>query len=161
MIDGNLLADPGLACRLVNPQMVASAVASDVLMPEIDPDHAAPALDAAALAKLTKLDPTGQSGLLARVLTAYLASLRRLRQQMDAMGRDIDLGGLSTGVHTLKSSSASVGALNLARLCANIEQAARHQRVDGLAEQVGQLKVEIDRVERAIQQMIANPTPRA
>ena len=130
-------------------------------MPEIDPDHATPALDAAALAKLTKLDPTGQSGLVSRVLSAYLVSLRRLRQQVDAMGGDIDLAGLSMGVHTLKSSSASVGALNLSRLCANIEHASRHQRIEGLADQVGQLKVEIDRVERALQQMIANPTLRA
>lgn len=127
--------------------------------PDVPP--VTPALDAHALAKLTKLDPTGQSGLLKRVLAAYLASLGRLRQDLDDMRHQVDLDSLCMGVHTLKSSSASVGALHLSGLCASIEQAARNGRLAGLPDQVSGLRAELDRVDRAIQHMIANPTQRA
>jgi HPt (histidine-containing phosphotransfer) domain-containing protein len=137
--------------------MIVFATERAALMSIHDSDAAQPALDAAALAKLTKLDPTGQTGLLKRVLSAYASSLGRLRQQLDGMAEEPNMRELGMGVHTLKSSSASVGALHLSGLCANIEQAARTGLVDGIADQVEQLRVEMDRVDQAIQHMLANP----
>ena len=141
--------------------MVVSAPEPHVSLSSLDSQRIAPALDADALAKLIRLDPTGHSGLQKRVLTAYLASLGRLRLELDSVRHEADLGSLSMAVHTLKSSSASVGALRLSGLCATIEQAARHGRLDGLPEQVEGLRREIDRVDQAIQHMIANPAAHA
>lgn len=82
-------------------------------------------LDALALARLRELDPDGRAGVIGRVLQAFETSLSRMLAQMadDAQGRDPDL--VSRLAHTLKSSSASVGALALARTCAEIENRLR------------------------------------
>ena len=157
MINGNPLTEPGLHGRPDKPRMPVTLVAREPLMSDLESDPVPPTLDAAALAKLSRLDPTGQSGLDRRVLSAYLVSLSRLREQIGAMGNGLDIGALGMAVHTLKSSSASVGALRLSGLCASIEHAARDGRRHALAEQVVALKVEIDRVEQAIAHMIAYP----
>lgn len=81
------------------------------------------ALDAAAIARLRELDPNNQHGVVERVLTTYDASLRRLLAQADA-GRE-QAATVAGVAHTLKSSSASVGALSLAAACAEIERRLR------------------------------------
>jgi len=93
--------------------------------PSPDPAMPDPVLDEAALARLRELDPDGQHGVVARVLVAYEASLVR---QLDLMRVELAapqphvMGGLA---HTLKSSSASVGALALSRACEAFEQRVR------------------------------------
>lgn len=84
-------------------------------------------LDVEALDRLRALDPQGQSGLLARVLTTYAASLRRLLDQLQVARTNADLQGQRHVAHTLKSSSASVGALKLSALCADIERRMRDE----------------------------------
>jgi HPt (histidine-containing phosphotransfer) domain-containing protein len=82
-------------------------------------------LDPAALRVLSDLDPDGRAGLLPRILGTFLTSLDRLQAQWaDAAARD-DWSRVAHAVHTLKSSSASVGAREMSRLCAEIEQAVR------------------------------------
>lgn len=83
------------------------------------------ALDEHALRRLAELDPDDRSGLLRRVLLTYEQSLRRLAGQFEQARLDGDAQGLRQVAHTLKSSSASVGALALARHCADVERALR------------------------------------
>lgn len=86
------------------------------------------ALDRAALARLAELDPDGTSGIVRRVLSAYESSLTRMLGALE--GGPGDAGAPSAKLlfetaHTLKSSSASVGALRLAQACTEIEQRTR------------------------------------
>lgn len=90
-----------------------------------DPAPASTPLDEKALARLRELDPDGRHGVVARVLTAYENSLVRQLELMRAelaAPRAAVLGGLT---HTLKSSSASVGALAFSRACEAFEQRSR------------------------------------
>jgi HPt (histidine-containing phosphotransfer) domain-containing protein len=48
--------------------------------------------------------------------------------------------------HTLKSSSASVGALDLSRLCADIERRIRQDETEGLESLLDGMVTESDRV---------------
>ncbi len=89
-------------------------------------------LDPAALAQLRQLDPSGSSGLLARILSTFDASLTRLLAQLGEARKGADMAAYRHVAHTLKSSAASVGALELSRLCVEIESRARDQRSDGL-----------------------------
>lgn len=89
-------------------------------------------LDAAALARLATLDPTGQSRLLERVLTAFRVSAQRLMPQLDAAQLKGDRNAIRLVAHTLKSSSASIGALALSQRCARIETAIREAAAHGL-----------------------------
>ena len=85
----------------------------------------APALDPAALARLRELDPEGRLGVLQRVLTAFEASLVRSLGELAGLPANGGADALAAIAHTLKSSSASVGALRLAATCVEVERSAR------------------------------------
>jgi HPt (histidine-containing phosphotransfer) domain-containing protein len=85
-------------------------------------------LDAACMAELRALDPDGKAQLVRRVLATYRDSLARLAEQLRRARADAAWDHVARIVHTLKSSSASVGALALSSLCADIE---RRLRLDG------------------------------
>lgn len=51
-----------------------------------------------------------------------------------------DPAGLVRPAHTLKSSSASVGAMRLSELCRGIEESSRAGRSEGLAERVADVR---------------------
>ncbi len=112
-------------------------------------------LDAQALANLAQLDPTGASKLLSRVLTAYRGSLARLLPQLVAARAPVDLGTLKLVTHTLKSSSASIGAVDLSALCGAAELALREDRLDGLPLILDDLLIEAARVDAAVLQLLS------
>jgi HPt (histidine-containing phosphotransfer) domain-containing protein len=82
-------------------------------------------LDGAALARLRELDPEGRHGVLPRVLGAFEASLGRMLAQLEAELDSPQAAVIGTVSHTLKSSSASVGALRLSATCDEIERRLR------------------------------------
>ena len=82
-------------------------------------------LDAAALGRLRELDPDGRHGVLPRIFAAFETSLMRMLVQLDAERELGSASVVSTVAHTLKSSSASVGALALSRACADVERRLR------------------------------------
>lgn len=116
-------------------------------------------LDPQALATLRELDPTGNSRLMQRVMTTYRASLARLLGQLTLARDRNDTASLRLVTHTLKSSSASVGALKLSTLCAAAEQAVREGRLDGLPPLLDQLEAEAVRVDAAVLQLLTDLSP--
>lgn len=84
-------------------------------------------LDESALARLRELDPDGRHGVLARVLAAYETSLVRMLALLRAERLAPNPKAVAALAHTLKSSSASVGALALASACAALEQCVRQE----------------------------------
>jgi hypothetical protein len=106
------------------------------------PDVPPATLDAAALARLRELDPDGRHGVVLRVLAAFETSLGRmlgqLRTELDA-GDPAVVAGIA---HTLKSSSASVGALALSASCAEIERRLREKAAGDLRADVQRLLAE-------------------
>jgi HPt (histidine-containing phosphotransfer) domain-containing protein len=103
-------------------------------------------LDAGALARLSELDPNGKGGLVARVLATYSGSLAKLLDQMQAARGEGDQQALRHVAHTLKSSSASVGALQLSGLCADIERSLRDGLTEGLDAKLDAMATEGQRV---------------
>jgi HPt (histidine-containing phosphotransfer) domain-containing protein len=111
---------------------------------------AATTLDPAALQRLHELDPSGTSRLVERVFKAFEDSIERLRPQLlTALARG-DATGLRHVAHTLKSSSASIGAIKLSSLCAEMEAMTRDGQTDGMAERTHELCAEIDAVLAAL-----------
>ena len=107
-------------------------------------------LDAAALAYLQDLDPSGQAGLLPRVLRTYVSSLERQLHVLHSARLNADAQGQRHVAHTLKSSSASVGALQLSALCADIEHKLRDGPIDGIESQLDALAKEARRILAAL-----------
>lgn len=113
-------------------------------------------LDAKALASLKQLDPTGANRLMPRVLTTYRSSLARLLSQMAHARQQSDTAALRLVTHTLKSSSASVGALALSALCGDAEKAIREGRLDELPSMLDHLAAEAARVDAAVLQLLSD-----
>ena len=117
-------------------------------------------LDADALTRLRELDPQGQSRLLERVLRAFESSASRLARQFADARAAGDMQGVRHVVHTLKSSSASIGALALARLCAEIETAIRSDALAALPDRLDAMDRELAAVLQAVTPMLSpGPSP--
>jgi hypothetical protein len=118
------------------------------------PDVPPATLDAAALARLRELDPDGRHGVVLRVLAAFETSLGRmlgqLRTELDA-GDPAVVAGIA---HTLKSSSASVGALALSASCAEIERRLREKAAGDLRADVQRLLAEGEAALHAVGSML-------
>lgn len=111
-------------------------------------------LDAAALARLAELDPQGSAGLVQRVLTTYANALERSRQELLLVRQPLQHEPLRHLAHTLKSSSASVGALALSALCAQVEHNVRSQQPGDIAKLLDAMQIEMQRVASAVQTML-------
>lgn len=118
------------------------------------PDPGAAVLDADALARLSALDPGGQAGVVRRVFQAYSGSLDKLMAQLQQARGAGNLDSVRHVVHTLKSSSASIGALEFSMRCAEIEMMIRQQQTEGLQGCLQALEEEASRVRRSVQAML-------
>ena len=113
-------------------------------------DDDARRLDDAALQRLRELDPTGKNHLLERVMAAFESSALRMSAQLVEARKTDHVESIRLVAHTLKSSAASIGALELSRLCAEIEAQLRSAELAGLT---GRLDV-MDRELHAVLQMV-------
>ena len=100
-------------------------------------------LDAQALARLRELDPKGENRLIERVLKAFETSVARLAPQLDEARRSGDRAGIRHVAHTLKSSSASIGALALSQRCAEVETLIRLESTEDLSAPLDALSAEL------------------
>lgn len=127
---------------------------TDMQEPEVGLEPNAGQLDAQALARLRELDPGGVNQLLRRVTDAFASSTARLLPQLEAAQASADLDGVKHVAHTLKSSSASIGALRLSALCADIEGMIRQREVEGLALRVVQVRTEVMAVSASLRTLL-------
>lgn len=102
--------------------------------------------DQEALRRLKELDPKGDNRLFERVASAFETSVGRLMPQFEDAIRQQDMQGILHVAHTLKSSSASIGALKLSQMCAEIETMIRRQTGEDLSTHLSDIPQEVDRV---------------
>ena len=102
--------------------------------------------DQEALRRLKELDPKGDNRLFERVATAFENSAGRLMPQLEDAISQQDMQGILHVAHTLKSSSASIGALKLSQMCAEIETMIRRQTGDDLSSRLQEIPKEVERV---------------
>jgi HPt (histidine-containing phosphotransfer) domain-containing protein len=124
----------------------------------LPPESSLPAmpvtLDAAALARLRELDPEGRLGVVDRVLRAFETSLTRMVGQLVNERSGGNAAVVSAVAHTLKSSSASVGALALSRACADVEKRLRNGDPGDLTAEIERLLAESDAALAAVRAML-------
>ena len=132
---------------------VGNGVSGARTMPALTLPSAGSVLDVEALQRLSELDPTGANRLLERVFQAFETSALRLLPQMHEAFLAADHPGVRHVVHTLKSSSASIGAVQLSHLCAEIETMIRLETYDGLADRIGRMDCETNAVLQALKQI--------
>lgn len=135
--------------------MTAASTTAPASGPTFDEPGAPTVLDAHALTELAQLDPTGANRLVQRVLSTYIMSLARLMGQLTEARRQDDLATIRLVAHTLKSSSASVGALLLSSMCAAAELAVRNDQPAALPALLDRLQAEAARVDTAVRQKLS------
>jgi signal transduction histidine kinase/DNA-binding response OmpR family regulator len=82
-------------------------------------------LDPSTLDTLRKLQRDGQPDLLAQLFRIYLAESPRLADVLRAAAARSDAAALTKAAHTLKSSSANIGARRFSTLCAQLQDLGR------------------------------------
>ncbi len=78
---------------------------------------------------------------------AFETSLARLLPQLSEAGQQQDLATVAHVAHTLKSSSASIGALKLSQMCADLESIIRRQTGEDLSSRIRDIPLEAERVQ--------------
>ena len=107
-------------------------------------------IDAAAIETIQALEDNGSPGLVARLIEVYLRTSPELIGSMrEAVGEE-DADTIERTAHSLKSSSATLGALELAALCKELEQIGREAATAQAADVFASLELEFDRVQRAL-----------
>lgn len=99
-------------------------------------------LDKTAIDQLRALDPTGQHQVLKRVVNAFEISLEKLVPQLDEGLLSNDAAMIRHVAHTLKSSTASIGALKLSQICSDMENVARKGALQELGDMPNLMKHE-------------------
>ncbi len=117
-------------------------------------DSLAAVLDPVALARLEELDPTRANDLLGRVFKAFQSSAARLMPQLETARHAGDHATVRLVAHTLKSSSASIGAAALSTECARVETLIRQDTTDGLPAAIDAMAVAMDDALRAIADLL-------
>ena len=98
-------------------------------------------LDQKALDNLRALQRMGASDVLRKVIDTYLKSSPKLLQALrDAVDQEDDAEALRQAAHSLKSSSANVGAAALVELCRQLEEIGGEDRMAGAAEVVSEIE---------------------
>lgn len=116
-------------------------------------------LDEAALDKLRSLDPSGRAGIVHRVLRTYEGSLQKLMLQFEQAAASWDIQGLRHVAHTLRSSSASVGALRFSVHCGEVETLIREGHADRLPAALEAMRAESHHVATAVRAMLESQGP--
>lgn len=135
--------------KVATPEPIA------VQLPELEADNDAEIIDDSVLGELAVLPQTGDQNLTRQIIETYLnTSLDLMTRLGDAIDRD-DSECVRQSAHSLKSSSANVGATGLAELCASIEMSTRRTDRASAATLQRQIREEYTRVVDALKRRVA------
>ena len=111
-------------------------------------------LDPTALQTLLQIDPNGENGLIAEMIGHYLDQSPALLLAIEQGEQQQQPEQIRKAAHSLKSSSATLGATALAELCREIEQ--RGQAGQCAGERVQQAKELYQQVEQQLRGIVSN-----
>ena len=115
-------------------------------------------LDPRALAPLRVMQEGGQPGLIRRVIDLYLADSPPLLAAMRAALSRADTDALMRAAHSLKSSSAAVGATAVARCCKELETMGRTKALVHADATLTQAETGYEAVREALLDRMAHPS---
>ncbi len=134
----------------INPAPVstaASASQNDIAAPSAPQQtEEVASLDPKALQALRALQRPGRPDVLTRIIDMFNNDAPRLLGEMHAAAGAGDAEALRRAAHTLKSTSANVGATILAATCKEIEQLARAADMTDATAHLNGVNDELDRV---------------
>ena len=112
--------------------------------------HAA-VLDQCAIARIRALQRDGSPPVLQRVIAIYLDAAPKLLDEIRSAVAKRDALRLQRAAHSLKSSSANLGAQTLSELCKELENLGRLGKLEGAAHKLDVLEFEFEAVRNALE----------
>jgi CheY-like chemotaxis protein len=111
-------------------------------------------IDKSVLDSLSQLQQPGKPDIIKQLVTVYLQRSPKVLQDIHEAAESNDIEKLWQAVHSLKSSSAILGACRLASLCHELEVLGRENQVDDpvrIAQEIkAEFKVVADELERIL-----------
>lgn len=111
-------------------------------------------LDLSKINSIRSLDPEGTHGLLRKVVEFYIEKSPELIEQITTALVTGDGEVVFRAAHSLKSSSATIGAMGLSETCRQLEASGRSGNLDGAMELSERMKSEFHQVCMALTRMI-------
>jgi two-component system sensor histidine kinase/response regulator len=121
-----------------------------------DAAAAAEVLDMSVLDRIREMEQRGASRLLERLIATYLATAARLVLEAERALEHSDADALRHAVHTLKSSSANLGASALAQHFGGLELHARSRQVHAARRDWPAARAEYERAAQALRSLLAS-----
>ena len=144
--------------RATQPSLATIPKPTKQRSPAVSLEPAVAVLDESVLAKIRALQQPGAPNLQVKIINLYLqtsaTSLEALRAAIT--GKDSD--ALYQTAHTLKSSSANVGAMRVAALCKELEQRGRAKQLADVDRLLAELEADYLLVQRVLQTHLEAPS---
>lgn len=99
-----------------------------------------------ALDNIRRLQRPGKPGILQKVIAYYMDNAPKLLENLREYLEQKDADALRMAAHSLKSSSANLGAKALAEDCLELETLARNNQLDGAAEILYRLETNFEQI---------------
>lgn len=120
-----------------------------------DPDAGPAPIDREVLAQYRAIDPAGGLGLAQHLVKIYIESSLPTLQQAEQAAADGNAEVLRSTSHSLKSSSASIGATTLSGLFRELEAMAKAGRMAEVGPVIGRTRAEYERALVALRELLA------
>jgi signal transduction histidine kinase/CheY-like chemotaxis protein/HPt (histidine-containing phosphotransfer) domain-containing protein len=108
-------------------------------------------IDLEAIDNIRALQQPGAPQLLEKIVKLYIEDAPRLVRSMREAAASSDHATLRRAAHSLKSASANVGAVNVAKLSRQLEAEARAGSVNNATAQINQVEAQLKAAELALQ----------
>jgi len=118
-------------------------------------DDERPAIDMAVIGQIRDMERRGAARLLQRLVATYVGTAARLVAQGVHALKSGDAQSLQHAMHTLKSSSANLGAAELSRRFGALEKHARNGAMDAARAEWNGAQAEYERAVQALQDIVA------
>lgn len=113
-------------------------------------------IDPTPLEAIRALEEAGQESLLDTIINMFLEQSRELGMQIQQAVARGDADGIRAAAHSLKSSSANVGAMRVSALSSDLEEAGREGELGAAQALSDRLQVALTEASAALSEIVAS-----
>ncbi|MCR4408577.1 MAG: response regulator, partial [Anaerolineae bacterium] len=118
--------------------------------PQTGPQPADAAIDNTVLGKVRAIGGENASAFLTELIAAFEEDANKLLAELREAAAENNAEGLRRAAHTLKGSSATLGAMRLSAMCQELELMGCQGTLAGVTERVAQIETEYEHVKAAL-----------
>lgn len=103
---------------------------------------------------LYTIQPENEPDFVKNILHIFISSTEENIMLLEASFTNNNIDDMTRAVHTIKSSSANIGAMELMRICMEMETDCRQNRLHGIDKQIETVKAEFNRTKSYLKEQI-------